>query len=473
MADTNQSREYRIKGNSSEGVAFLATVCRISRALVVFEIYDSTLVLRASESLNNFLIILGEREVYSGRAILRNQINDGSRTVCEAKLDESAWAREELELADVSSGKLQQYFSVCIEGWQQLYRVMPGYKIAIADLHSFLSGLRLTIDQVELGLAGLPSEARRLVEPRIASELAEQASPVFHLLFERSEREASLVQDEALPAHQLYARRLLHPLISISPFFNRCFCKPLGYAGDYEVVNMMMREPCEGATLFAKVLNLWFLAQPPVIAHRKRIDLLVERLVQFAARVRAQARVPRIASLGCGPAHEIQRFLSDYSISDQAEFTLLDFDGETLRYTEKLLSSLRLKHSRGATFHFVKKSVHQLLRAGARMSEPDTQFDLVYCAGLFDYLSDQVCHRLLAIMYQWLTPGGILIATNVTTHNPSRGWMEHVTDWHLVYRDTRQMRALSPIDPESDHARIFVEPSAVNIFLELEKPREV
>ena len=45
--------------------------------------------------------------------------------------------------------------------------------------------------------------------------------------------------------------------------------------------------------------------------------------------------------------------------------------------------------------------VHQILKEGAKIGENDSgsQYNVVYCAGLFDYLSDRICKRLLEIFY--------------------------------------------------------------------------
>lgn len=458
-------------GQNSEGAKLQAKLIRVTRFLAVFEVYDANLVLRTSESLSHFRIVLGDRQIYAGRASLRSQINDGSKIICEVTLDEGSWANSEFAVDMFQTGRLQEHFKKFISGWEKRYRIATGYKLIVADLHSFLTDLRLSLDQVEVSLQSLPLEARREMEQTITQELGKSAAAMCNDLFEQFEAVAQAVRADELSAHQTYARRQLHPLVSCSPFFHRCFSKPLGYAGDYEMINMMMRNPCEGATLFAKMLNAWFLDQPPVVAHRNRIEYLIRQLYESTIKSHNQNRTLRVVSLGCGPAQEVQRFLAEHPISSQTDFTLFDFNEETLRYAEKILSGQKAKHSRSASLHFVRKSIHQLLKESARVIVgAGEQYDLIYCAGLFDYLSEQVCSRLTNIMYDWLRPGGLLLATNVTTHNPSRAWMEHVTDWHLIYRDARKMQGLAPQRASADHLRIFVEPSGVNVFLELRKP---
>ena len=115
-----------------------------------------------------------------------------------------------------------------------------------------------------------------------------------------------------------------------------------------------------------------------------------------------------------------------------------------------------------------KRSVHQVLKDAAKAGA-GPKYDLVYCAGLFDYLSDQVCKRLMTYLYDLVAPGGLLIATNVSTSNPSRNWMEYVLDWHLIYRSARQLSSLAPEAPLAERP-VKAIGDAVNISLELRKP---
>ena len=120
----------------------------------------------------------------------------------------------------------------------------------------------------------------------------------------------------------------------------------------------------------------------------------------------------------------------------------------------------------------INQSARQLSkRTGRKAGDPHTgAFDYVYCAGLFDYLSDRICRRLLEIFYDMLAPGGLLVATNVHVRNPSRHWMECVMDWHLVYRDDEQFIALAPEKAPKESIVLKADPTGVNIFLEVRKP---
>ena len=103
---------------------------------------------------------------------------------------------------------------------------------------------------------------------------------------------------------------------------HRIYAKPLGYAGDYEMVNMILRDPHEGGSIFAKVLNSWFLSQVPAEAHRNRVTFLTRRIFEECARARPKDAPLRVFNLGCGPAKEVRDFLEQHELSDRAEFTL-------------------------------------------------------------------------------------------------------------------------------------------------------
>lgn len=75
------------------------------------------------------------------------------------------------------------------------------------------------------------------------------------------------------------------------------------------------------------------------------------------------------------------------------------------------------------------------------------------------------------IFYDLVAPGGLLIATNVDSSNPSRNWMEYVVDWHLVYRDSTVLASLKPEKAAAGAYEIESEQLGVNIFIKVRKPK--
>jgi len=249
---------------------------------------------------------------------------------------------------------------------------------------------------------------------------------------------------------------------------HRIYRKPLGYAGDYEMVNMILRDPNEGSSLFAKVLNTWFLAQIPAQAHRNRVRLLTQKLQQEIARQRSCGRTARVFNLGCGPAREVQEFMAQSDGAGDAEFTLLDFNDETLAYTRRTLEETRRRWNRNTRVQLLKRSVAQVMKAGARAVTPE--YEVVYCAGLFDYLPDRVCQQLMNMFYGMLQPGGLLLTTNGDLSNPIRNIMGYIFEWRLIERNAAQLAALIPDAARPDDCKINSDPTGCNVFLEVRKP---
>jgi extracellular factor (EF) 3-hydroxypalmitic acid methyl ester biosynthesis protein len=303
-------------------------------------------------------------------------------------------------------------------------------------------------------------------------EIGRAMVPAFDAMHERLERVSEGIEAELRPVHQNFTKRQLHPLVMCSPFAYRTYHKPLGYAGDYEMVDMILRDPYEGGSLFAKVVNLWFLSQWPARAHRNRIKHLKGLLKEESRRGAGRGRPIRVLNLGCGPAREIQEFLAEDALCDHAQFNLLDFNEETVQHTSRILDELKRRYARRTLIQMQKKSVQQVLKEGAKpvVDAPDRRYDLVYCAGLFDYLPDRTCVQLMNVFYDWLEPGGLLVATNVEDCKPFRHMLEFVLDWHLIYRSVKKSAALLPRRVEAENARILKDPTEVNVFIEVRKP---
>ena len=183
-----------------------------------------------------------------------------------------------------------------------------------------------------------------------------------------------------------------------------------------------------------------------------------------------EGRTLRVFNLGCGPAHEIQQFFAKGTHCYQSKFVLADFNDETIAHTNSVLTESRRRHGHRTQIQLVKKTAQQLIKhSGHSIQYPKAeQYDLIYCAGLFDYLSDKVCRKLMEVFYDMLSPQGLLIATNVDAH-PSQNEMEYFLEWHLIHRNTEQMSSLAQGRAASDNIRLLRDPSGINIFMEVRK----
>jgi extracellular factor (EF) 3-hydroxypalmitic acid methyl ester biosynthesis protein len=198
------------------------------------------------------------------------------------------------------------------------------------------------------------------------------------------------------------------------------------------------------------------------------------RLLEETARVVREGRTARILNLGCGPAREVQEFIAEHPLAGRADFTFLDFDEETLNFVNTTLGKLKAVHHCPAVIRTRKMSVTQLIKYMARPADSPlgSGFDFIYCGGLFDYLSNQMCQQLTSLFYEWLAPGGLVLVANMNArHRPFRHMVEFLLDWHLLYRSRDEMAAFAPEKAHPDDWRVLMEPVSVNLFLEVRKPR--
>lgn len=453
-----------------QGGEVRAALLRLTLHAAAFEVLGADTVIRSSELLADFKIFAGERTVYAGRAVVQQAINVGTALVCSVLLEDACFDVEFFTCLGQNGG-LRQRFGQFLEQWQVICKVLPEFKVAVADIQTFLCDCRHWLDQVELGIRSSPKPDREEREHAAIAQLSPEVLPVIDTLFWRFEEIAARLDEEQSPIHRSYIQRHLHPIVLCAPFAYRSYRKPLGYAGDYEMVDMMLRDPEEGSSLFAKLFNVWLLHQGSAAAHRNRIELLTRHLVEeTAAAVRAGRRA-RILSIGCGPAREVHDFIAQSELSSHAHFTLLDVNQETLVHAERLLRHKQREHGRAISFECIRKSVQQLLRDAVRANglALRASYDFIYCAGLLDYLADSTCKRLMTLCHQSLTAKGLLLATSVSPCCPNRGSLELILDWHLVYRGAREMSALCPEGLEEDAAQINSDESGVNVLLEMRK----
>ncbi len=425
---------------NSRGLAGRGTLLHLTRNIVVFEVYNPYSIVQMSEVLQDMKIVRGEQTIYSGKAVISNLVATGLMLIVSAT-PVDAWS----DLAGLEPGKgLREEVGSFVKNWDSANHLRDSYQLAVSNLRNFLGDLARWLDQVQV-FAHVPANESEALWREYLEEVREPLTPKITDLFFAFEREAAQVATEESNIHRAFCRRELHPLTLCSPFVHRSFTKPLGYAGDYMMVNMMLDAPLEGANLYAKIVNSWCLGQGAPAAHRNRIDMLVAHLVAESKRLKDAGKRLRVMNIGCGPAVEIQRFVRESPLCENCDFTLMDFNEETIAYADARIKAALRESGRHSNVTFVQKSVDDLLKevAGLRGEQIRELYDYVYCAGLFDYLSDRTCKKLMKHFFNWVTPGGLVVSTNVHASNPVRFFMEHIMEWHLIYRDeARMMHAL-------------------------------
>lgn len=431
--------------------------------MAVFEVYNPFSIVQLSEVLKEIVIMRGERIIYRGKGVVTSIVTTGLMTIVSATFTDS-WK----DPGTIHPNKnLEDEIENFIEGWEKGHDLSDSYQLVVNKMSNFFAGISRWLEEVEVALledsenkGGDKLAFKSSVEKPVIGKMAE-----FYRLFEK---EAAKIPPEEVTLYKAFARRELHPFIMCAPFAHRSFTKPLGYAGDYEMVNMMLQEsPSRGNNAYAQIVNDLHVNVPACLAHRNRIDFLVGALDEVVDHVQEEMRVCNILNVGCGPAVEVQRFIRNNELSEECVFTLMDFNEPTLEYTKGRIQKAMTDSNRQPVVNFIQRSIDELLKdVHDQTEEIVPTYDLVYCAGLFDYFPDNVCRNLVNLYYRWVKPGGRLVVTNVTPSNPERYTQEHLLEWYLIYRDEETMATLAP---RSTEPVIELDETGVNIFLTIHK----
>ena len=455
--------DHVVTFRNSQGESARGTLTSLQRRSLVMEIYNPYSIVQVSEVLSELTIRSGDRIIYKGKAVVVSLLNTGLMAVISVALIDE-WSDLNAIRGNVS--QVREEAARFVADWESRFKIRQSYQVTISEFRAFLSETARWIDQADM-VDSLP----RLPDGRLTDEVfGAMAEPLMikgKEFLVRLEDEASRLPVEDSLLHRSFAQTALHPLVLRAPFVYRTFAKPLGYAGDYEMVNQILGDPRQGSSTYIQLVNAMFLRAAVAVAHRNRIDILVDFLKKAVASAASQGRPVRILNVGCGPGVEIQKLIASGEDLSRLQFTLIDFSLETLNYTRQKIDEAAQLHKVKVQVEYVQESVHELLKRATRDTAPrdGEGFDYVYCAGLFDYLSDKVCSRLIRYFLSRSNPGAHLLVTNVHADNPERYGMEHLLEWHLIYRDEKQMQSV--MEEVNAPAIMYTDATGVNIFAEV------
>jgi len=238
--------------------------------------------------------------------------------------------------------------------------------------------------------------------------------------------------------HKSYYQKALIPLLATQPLNKRIYEKPLGYPGDYVMMNYYYDNAYEGKTTYDMLLHRYTLELPISRAHINRKPYFKERIREIAGRSEKNMMV-QITDFGCGPAREIIELIREEpDLARRCVFNCADIEPLALEYVKKSLDSsktaAKVKCSKMDVLSLIKKHKHNLLSADQ---------DLVYAAGLFDYFKDKVAKSVLEALYSMVSNSGVLIIVNVCKQHDWRAYMELLGDWYLNLRDEEDLLNLA------------------------------
>lgn len=122
---------------------------------------------------------------------------------------------------------------------------------------------------------------------------------------------------------------------------------------------------------------------------------------------------------GSGPCTDLFEYLTE-NPDNTLQFTCVDMDATAIKYASEKNAAF-LNH-----ITFINRNIF-------RYHTTDT-YDLIWSAGLFDYLSDDQFVFIIKKMRLFLSEKGKMIIGNFSENNPSQYCMEVIGDWYLNHR---------------------------------------
>lgn len=234
-----------------------------------------------------------------------------------------------------------------------------------------------------------------------------------------------------------------HPVAGLlhqDPFTRWSFEKPRGYSGDARLLDFIYRHPSvepdlAGASTLGRAIHAYTSEAPAAAAVRERREIL--------------ARTVDEATAACGGGSEILTIagghLREAALSQAlgqggiARWVALDQDPMSVGTMTRDL--------RGTAVEAVDGSVKGLLGNAYRLG----QFDLVYAAGLYDYLPRSASIRLTRTCLAMLKPGGRFLFANFARGISDDGYMESFMNWPLLLRSEAEVEDIMAASASADH----------------------
>jgi hypothetical protein len=226
--------------------------------------------------------------------------------------------------------------------------------------------------------------------------------------------------------------------------------RPLGYPGDHLIIDWIYTQRV-ASTGEGKLWDEFYHRQAAPQAVRNRKTFFCETFLKLLNEYSGSLSVLNIAS---GPCRDIAEALEKVNTkTGDILFHCVDMDKNAIAYAKVLLNGASAK----ATFKWEAANAFKL--------RPAQKYDLVWSAGLFDYLEDRYAIALLARMWKWTKDGGSVIVGNFHPRNPSRNYMEWCGDWFLIHRTEPEMVLLcEQAGIRRENICFDQEPLGVNIF---------
>ncbi len=423
--------------------------------------------LRPGVFLSNCAISFEGYEVFTGTAEVRNIGSENTQVEYGLSLVDGFIQDTRIQTIRLLND-LKQKFDDALASFESRGHFVEDFQLIVNELRLYLQNVKNLIDDLEKEICICENLGER---EWLKEELLKYISMPLRIPLHDMIRRLSFIVNkftgEEQAASRQYFRQQLSHLTNASALYNRAFHKPLGYAGDYVMMDILCRQPYAGGNLWEAIANYLLTSIPPGEVVLQRSEFIRKKIFQKAEERGGLS----VLNLACGSCEEVCNYIARGG-SASVQFYLVDQEPRALEFAARRCLHANIGRKDKVKTYFINNTVKQFLKDKDAVGRYP-QMDLIYSSGLFDYLPDPAAMKLMSVLYGLLGPRGTLLIGNYNLENDFRFMMDYATDWELLYRTEAEMRRLVSHLPQNEFSFHVerINPEDANLFLVLAKKR--
>lgn len=228
------------------------------------------------------------------------------------------------------------------------------------------------------------------------------------------------------------------------------FRKPLGYPGDYKMIDYIYTNHHSDEPDFIKWDKYFHYHQAPK-AVRNRKEYFKKIICN-----QINGKQIDLLNVASGPARDLKECYDLLDNKSQLMTNCVELDMRAIDFAKDLCKDY-LNY-----IEFINKNILKF--------NTTKKYDIIWSAGLFDYFNDRTFILILKKLKCLLKPDGEIIVGNFCKSNPSKAYMEIFGEWFLFHRTERELTDLALCAGiEKEDISVDREPLGINLFLRIKK----